>query len=169
MSVDPSLVQQIFAEVVDLSPTDRAAAVDARCDNNQALRRRVESLLAAYDQPDSLLTIDFSKPEPLTSASVAARLVAGDSISGRYELSEKIGEGGMGEVWVAKQSSPVVRNVAIKLIKRGMDSNSVLQRFAQERQALAIMDHPNIARVLDGGITQTGQPFLRWNWSMVCR
>ena len=81
-------------------------------------------------------------------------------IAGRYTLQQKIGEGGMGEVWVAKQSEPVKRKVALKLIKTGMDSRAVLQRFEQERQALAMMDHPNIAKVLDGGLTPTGQPFF---------
>jgi eukaryotic-like serine/threonine-protein kinase len=81
-------------------------------------------------------------------------------IAGRYALREKIGEGGMGEVWVAKQSEPVKRKVALKLIKPGMDSRAVLQRFEQERQALALMDHPNIARVLDAGMTPNGQPFF---------
>jgi serine/threonine protein kinase/tetratricopeptide (TPR) repeat protein len=84
----------------------------------------------------------------------------GTVIAGRYTLVEKIGEGGMGEVWVAKQTEPVKRKVALKLIKAGMDSKAVLARFEQERQALALMDHPNIARVLDGGLTPTGQPFF---------
>ena len=81
-------------------------------------------------------------------------------IAGRYTLVEKIGEGGMGEVWVAKQTEPVKRKVALKLIKPGMDSRAVLPRFEQERQALALMDHPNIARVLDGGLTPDGRPFF---------
>ena len=81
-------------------------------------------------------------------------------IAGRYTLQQKIGEGGMGEVWVAKQSEPVKRKVALKLIKPGMDSRAVLQRFEQERQALAMMDHPNIAKVLDAGMTPNGQPFF---------
>jgi eukaryotic-like serine/threonine-protein kinase len=84
----------------------------------------------------------------------------GSLIARRYELVEKIGEGGMGEVWVAKQSAPVKRKVALKVIKKGMDSRSVLVRFEQERQALAVMDHPNIAKVLDGGLTESGQPFF---------
>ena len=81
-------------------------------------------------------------------------------IAGRYTLQQKIGEGGMGEVWVARQTEPVKRKVALKLIKTGMDSRAVLQRFEQERQALAMMDHPHIAKVLDGGLTPTGQPFF---------
>ncbi|MEO1525580.1 MAG: serine/threonine-protein kinase [Planctomycetota bacterium] len=84
----------------------------------------------------------------------------GTTIAGRFLLREKLGEGGMGEVWVAKQIAPVKRNVALKLIKRGMDSRAVLQRFEQERQALAMMDHPNIASVLDGGVTDSGQSFF---------
>ena len=81
-------------------------------------------------------------------------------IAGRYTLLQKIGEGGMGEVWRAKQSEPIKRQVALKLIKKGMDSKAVVSRFEQERQALAVMDHPNIARVYDGGMTDQGQPFF---------
>jgi tRNA A-37 threonylcarbamoyl transferase component Bud32 len=84
----------------------------------------------------------------------------GAVIAGRYTLVEKIGEGGMGEVWVAKQTAPVKRKVALKLIKAGMDSRAVLQRFEQERQALALMDHPHIAKVLDGGLTHERRPFF---------
>ena len=81
-------------------------------------------------------------------------------IAARYTLVEKIGDGGMGEVWVAKQTEPVKRRVALKLIKAGMDSKAVLQRFEQERQALALMDHPHIAKVLDGGLTRERRPFF---------
>jgi tetratricopeptide (TPR) repeat protein len=85
---------------------------------------------------------------------------AGVVIAGRYTLLERIGEGGMGEVWVAKQTEPVQRKVAVKLVKVGMDSKAVLARFEVERQALALMDHPNIARVLDGGLTEKGRPYF---------
>ena len=97
-------------------------------------------------------------PRPPTTArsSVPGMVIAGHGT----RCNEKIGEGGMGEVWVAKQTEPVKRKVALKLIKTGMDSKAVLQRFEQERQALALMDHPNIAKVLDGGLTPTGQPFF---------
>ena len=81
-------------------------------------------------------------------------------VAERYALQELIGEGGMGEVWVAKQTSPVKRKVALKLVKPGMDSRAVLTRFEHERQALALMDHPNIARVLDAGVTEEGRPFF---------
>ena len=82
------------------------------------------------------------------------------ALGGRYRLVRQIAVGGMGEVWVAKQTEPVKRTVALKLIKAGMDSRAVLQRFEQERQALALMDHPNIAKVLDGGLTPDRRPFF---------
>ncbi len=85
---------------------------------------------------------------------------AGTVIAGRFKLLEKIGEGGMGTVWAAQQTEPVRRRVAIKLVKPGMDSRQVLARFEAERQALAVMDHPNIAKVLDGGMTDQGRPYF---------
>src|SRR5262249_42208425 len=95
-----------------------------------------------------------------TTAEFRPNFEPGVVIAGHYTLQQMIGEGGMGEVWVAKQTEPVKRKVALKLIKTGMDSKAVVQRFEQERQALALMDHPNIAKVLDGGLTPTGQPFF---------
>jgi len=169
---------------------DRTAYLKAACGEDADLRRRVEALLAAHDRADEILgpageqsadsvTTDSNAgrpgaeatiartPEPeasLSQASITAdhQSTAGQDvvIAGRYTLKEKIGEGGMGEVWVAKQTEPVKRKVALKLIKTGMDSRAVLARFEQERQALAMMDHPNIARVLDGGLTPGGQPFF---------
>jgi serine/threonine protein kinase len=88
------------------------------------------------------------------------RSVVGQVIAGRYTLLEVLGEGGMGTVYRADQTAPVRRQVALKLIKIGMDSRTVLARFDAERQALALMDHPNIARVYDGGTTEAGQPFF---------
>ena len=101
-----------------------------------------------------------SLPEVALTRDYRPNLEAEVVIAGRYVLEEKIGQGGMGEVWIAQQTEPVKRRVALKLIKTGMDSRAVLQRFEQERQALALMDHPNIARVFDGGLTPMGQPFL---------
>src|SRR5262249_23297791 len=99
--------------------------------------------------------------EPVsTQAYVPQEVEPGQVVAGRYTLVEQIGEGGMGEVWVARQTEPVKRKVALKLVKPGMDSRSVVQRFEQERQALALMDHPNIARVLDGGLTADLRPFF---------
>ncbi|MEY3174821.1 MAG: Serine/threonine-protein kinase PknB [Planctomycetota bacterium] len=98
--------------------------------------------------------------EGLTSSHTAGDYVVGDEILGRYRLLQLIGEGGMGAVWLAQQTQPVRRRVAIKLIRPGMDSKLVLARFDAERQALALMDHPNIARVHDGGVTERGRPFF---------
>src|SRR6185436_18137508 len=84
----------------------------------------------------------------------------GAILDGKYKLNEEIGEGGMGSVYMAQQTEPVKRAVAVKVIKAGMDSKAVLARFEAERQALAMMDHPNIARVLDAGTTESGRPFF---------
>ncbi len=169
---------------------DRAAYLDAAYGIDADLRRRVEALLLAHERADEVLgpacepsdasvTTDSNSSRPIAEATSGKlpdheisssgasitdeyRSTAGLDvlIAGRYMLQQKIGEGGMGEVWVAKQTEPVKRKVALKLIKTGMDSRAVLARFEQERQALAMMDHPNIARVLDGGLTPGGQPFF---------
>ncbi len=180
-------VKAIFIAALDHEAgPDRAAYLDAACAGNAELKRRVEALLAAHERadevlgrPDQPVTTDPNASRPITEAtsgelakhefsSSEASITAGYQeparpnvlIAGRYLLQQKIGEGGMGEVWVAKQTEPVKRKVALKLIKTGMDSRAVLARFEQERQALAMMDHPNIARVLDGGLTPGGQPFF---------
>src|SRR6516225_8591046 len=144
----------IFSAALDReSEAERAAFLDQACRDNPALRERVEALLRAHGQAGGFL-------EPRGTAafesSSAANPVAGTVIAGRYKLIEEIGEGGMGTVWMAQQTEPVKRAVAVKLIKPGMDSKQVLARFEAERQALALMDHPNIAKVLDGGMT--GEP-----------
>jgi serine/threonine protein kinase len=116
--------------------------------------------------PDAALETSPISNSGSSSSSMTAELPgrlepgSGAVVAGRYILQEKIGEGGMGEVWIAKQTEPVKRNVALKVIKPGMDSRAVVQRFEHERQALAILEHPNIAKVLDGGLTPTGQPFF---------
>jgi hypothetical protein len=168
------------------SPSERAAFLDEACAGQPDLRAGVEALLAAHpasgilDPPAGpaaqaidadpglahpVATGEFTPhppgaPPQATTTDYRPNSGAGALIAGRYTLVEKLGEGGMGEVWVAKQTEPVKRKVALKLIKAGMDSRAVLARFEQERQALALMDHPNIARVLDGGMTATGQPFF---------
>jgi serine/threonine protein kinase/tetratricopeptide (TPR) repeat protein len=117
---------------------------------------------AIHPEPDTAETLDPPPPDAgrARGDDQPGSIPPGLVIAGRYELLEKLGEGGMGEVWVAKQTEPVKRKVALKLIKPGMDSCAVLQRFEQERQALAVMDHPNIARVLDGGLTADNRPFF---------
>jgi serine/threonine protein kinase len=155
--------ESVFAEALAIpSPADRAAYLDRVCAGNAALRRDVEKLLAAHalSNPLDRPPADFARTGayvPANGAGVSASI--GDRV-GPYKLLEKIGEGGMGEVWVADQLEPIKRRVALKLIKPGMDSRSVLGRFEAERQALAVMDHPNIARVLDAGTTPDGRPYF---------
>jgi WD40 repeat protein/serine/threonine protein kinase len=163
-------------------PAQRAAFLDQHCAHDPQLRRRLEELLTAHERGSSPL--DRASLTPRTSDATAELSAAdsrregvtgtfGDSqrpetvptpvgqvIGGRYTLVEVIGEGGMGTVYLAEQSEPVKRRVALKLIKVGMDSKAVLARFEAERQALALMDHPNIARVYDGGTTADGRPFF---------
>jgi serine/threonine protein kinase len=137
--------------------SERVALFDQHCAGNPALRARVEALLQADAQTlgyaipaDSLATKSHHEPmgEP------------GQLVGGKYKLLDNIGEGGMGSVWRAQQSEPVKRLVAVKLIKAGMDSKAVLARFEAERQALAVMDHPNIAKILDGGLHENRPYFV---------
>lgn len=148
--------QKIFEQVVDLPLGDRVQALSKACGDNHQLRDRVESLLNAHDDAGSFLgepTIDH-----VTAYSEPAEQ-AGTTI-GRYKLLEKIGSGGFGDVYMAQQLEPVKRRVALKIIKLGMDTKQVVARFEAERQALALMDHSNIARVLDGGATASGRPYF---------
>src|SRR5437762_3622752 len=137
--------------------TARRGYIAQVCGQNQALRERVELLLEAHDKDDSFLK--SAEDSQLTEERRGVIERAGMRI-GRYKLLEQIGEGGMGTVWIAEQTQPVRRKVALKLVKLGMDSRQVLARFEAERQALALMDHPNIAKVFDGGLTEQGRPFF---------
>jgi serine/threonine protein kinase len=154
---DLSLIEEIFvAALAKVSPQERAAFLDGACQGDLELRRQVERLLDAHPKGKVL------EPPPVRGGE-ATYVVAehsGAVVAGRYKLLEPIGEGGMGSVWAAEQTQPVRRKVAIKLIKAGMDSKTVLARFEVERQALALMDHPNIAKVLDGGVSEQGRPFF---------
>ena len=125
---------------------------------NLALLERVEGLLRVYEDADSFLE---SPPAPPTVTVESTSLSEGPgTVIGPYKLREQIGEGGMGVVYMAEQTESVRRKVAVKIIKPGMDSAQVIARFEAERQALAMMDHPNIARVLDAGTTDTGRPYF---------
>jgi WD40 repeat protein/serine/threonine protein kinase len=149
--------EALFHEVLARPPDDRAAYLDAACAGAPTLRAAVEALLRANVGATGFLE------SPPVGPTVAADLPASEgpgAVIGPYRLQEPIGEGGMGVVWVAQQTEPVKRLVALKVIKPGMDSEQVLARFGQERQALALMDHPNIARVLDGGTTDSGRPYF---------
>jgi serine/threonine protein kinase/tetratricopeptide (TPR) repeat protein len=200
MPVDLKRVQSVFLEAVGhTDPADRAGVLDRECADDAELRRRVEALLVAHDQPESL----FGWPYPVHAEPTLARTAAGgvgfdadtsadftlaDTATpadgtavratvigpggparitegpgtriGPYKLLQRIGEGGMGAVYMAEQEQPVRRRVALKIIKPGMDSEQVIGRFEAERQALAMMDHPNIARVLDAGTTDSGRPYF---------
>jgi serine/threonine protein kinase len=145
MPIDAARVKTIFLAAVEKSAVERVAFLDQACPDVE-LRRRVEALLRAHDEPGD---VDTSGPGEKAGAWV-----------GPYRLLEKIGEGGMAVVWMAEQEVPVKRRVALKLIRPGMDSAQVIARFEAERQALALMDHPNIARVLDAGTTESGRPFF---------
>src|SRR6516162_1266215 len=151
--------EAIFHAARDIPDPDRRRAyVREACDGDETRLAHVEALLAAADAPDSLL----DRPAgggPVAAAGQPFSARPGDVI-GPYKLVEQIGEGGMGTVWMARQTEPVNRLVAVKLIKAGMDSRQIIARFEAERQALALMDHPNIARVLDAGTTENGRPYF---------
>ncbi|MCI0740966.1 MAG: serine/threonine protein kinase, partial [Gemmataceae bacterium] len=140
--------EEIFHLALAKPVAERAAYLADACAGDKALERRVEALLQAHENPGSFLADQPHLPGPTLDEPL--RAVAGTLI-GPYKLIEQIGEGGMGTVWMAQQTEPVKRIVAVKLIKPGMDSKQVIARFEAERQALALMDHPNIAKVLDGG------------------
>ena len=160
-NLDPALEREreIFMTALEMpSPGERAAFLDGACGKDARLRARVESLLRHHSE-DRFLEDPVADlkgiplPEPIVGESIGA-------VIGRYKLLEKIGEGGMGVVYMAQQEEPVRRRVALKIIKLGMDTKQVVARFEAERQALALMDHPNIAKVLDGGATETGRPYF---------
>src|SRR5579883_485747 len=172
---DPE-VNNLFLDALEAaSAEERRAFLDRACGGNSELRARVEALIAASDQAGSFLDkpalalgprVDTAAPSgddsdsgDAWSSSAPATEQTGSFI-GPYKLVQKLGEGGMGAVWVAEQNQGVKRSVALKLIKSGMDSRHVIRRFEQERQALAIMDHPHIAKVLDAGATENGRPYF---------
>jgi len=150
--------EAIFHAARDIPDPDRRREyVREACGGDEARIAHVEALLAAADGPDSLL----DRPAGTPVATIdQPTMVSPGTVIGPYKLIEPIGEGGMGTVWMAQQTEPVKRLVALKLIKAGMDSKQVIARFEAERQALALMDHPNIARVLDGGTTSGGRPYF---------
>jgi WD40 repeat protein/serine/threonine protein kinase len=148
----------IFKAAVKLAPDQRAAYLDQACGSNQELRGEVESLLRAHDTSGNFLQ-DLSARQLATVDHEPIRERPGIVI-GPYKLLEQIGEGGFGVVFMAEQAQPVRRKVALKVLKPGMDTRQVVARFEAERQALALMDHPHIAKVLDGGQTTSGRPYF---------
>jgi eukaryotic-like serine/threonine-protein kinase len=155
MSVAHERLKEILAEAVGKETAEaRAAYLDTACQGDAALRQQVEGLLAAHEQAGGFLE------QPVLPPAEAPIGVGPGTVVGRYKLLEEIGEGGFGRVFMAEQQVPVHRKVALKIIKAGMDTREVIGRFEAERQALALMDHPNIARVLDAGATESGRPYF---------
>ena len=159
MSSPESRLDWILREARTRSSTERAIFLDGACGGDEALRRRLESLLASSKPSDTTTTQPTELAEAAVNSFEDSANAAGQMI-GRYKILEKIGEGGCGMVYVAEQTEPVRRRVAVKVIKLGMDTRAVVARFEAERQALAMMDHPNIARVLDAGSTEAGRPYF---------
>jgi len=157
---NPRPDKEIFFEALDLAtPEERAALLDAACGNDLAQRRRLEDLLAIHVKQNPFMQEPAAQGSAAVLSAASLTEVPGAQI-GRYKLLEKLGEGGFGAVYVAEQKEPVKRRVALKIIKLGMDTRQVVARFEAERQALALMDHPNIAKVLDGGATDTGRLYF---------
>jgi serine/threonine protein kinase/tetratricopeptide (TPR) repeat protein len=161
---DATAAEKICTAALALPPSERPTYLATACGENQQLREHVEALLRARAGAENLLPEQAAslRPEvPTFSAFLAAALTEkpGDTI-GPYTLQEKLGEGGCGVVYLAEQEEPVKRKVALKIIKLGMDTRQVVARFEAERQALALMDHTNIAKVLEAGATATGRPYF---------
>jgi WD40 repeat protein/serine/threonine protein kinase len=159
------LIESILVSAVDIeSAAERRGFVERACGGNVELRRRVEELVENHFDAGSFLeqpvagpaeTASLEAPEPFGKSPASI-----EDVVGPYRLLEVVGEGGMGTVYLAEQQEPIRRLVALKVIKAGMDSRAVLARFEVERQALALMDHPNIARVFDAGTTPSGRPYF---------
>jgi serine/threonine protein kinase len=162
MSQPPERDIEVFNAALELPPAERVAYLDHACASDAALRLRVEELLQASEAAGGFLEGGASgslEPGGTDRHAGVSTEKPGERI-GRYKLLQQIGEGGCGVVYMAEQEEPVRRRVALKVIKLGMDTKSVIARFEAERQALALMDHPNIARVLDAGATDAGRPYF---------
>src|SRR5229473_1689296 len=171
-------IERLCYSALNEEKSARAAFLEQACAGDEALRRAVELLLAQHEKDDDFLEVpamevaakDLARDQqddtsrlasPSAPTETAADLASAEKISfGPYRLLQRLGEGGMGEVWLAEQSKPVRRRVALKLIKAGMDTREVVARFESERQALALMDHPAIAKVFDAGSTPEGRPYF---------
>ncbi len=150
--------RDIFIAAVAMNAPERAAYLAAACGDDRELRRLVEELLAEHIREESFL-LDAPPPGVNITIDQPPAEKPGTQI-GPYKLLQQIGEGGMGVVYMAEQTEPVKRRVALKIIKPGMDTRQVIARFEAERQALSLMDHPNIAKVLDAGATASGRPYF---------
>jgi serine/threonine protein kinase/Tfp pilus assembly protein PilF len=150
-------LEEIYSAALRLDAAERATFMRQACGEDDALRVEIESLLAQQERLGSFLK------RPAIEVLAGTESIPGETaetVIGRYRLLQKVGEGGMGEVWLAEQREPVRRRVAIKLVKAGMNTREVMARFESERQALALMDHPAIAKVFDAGSTPRGAPYF---------
>jgi len=165
MTPDAQREAALFQAAAQLTGPARASFLENACQGDSALRRRLEALLAASEAKDDFLEPTAPKTVRLPAQTMKLEFTdapdeaIGQKI-GRYKILERVGEGGCGVVYVAEQTEPVRRRVALKVIKLGMDTKQVVARFEAERQALAMMDHPNIAKVLDAGTTEAGRPYF---------
>ena len=152
-------IETILSEAVEIAaPDDRLAFIAQACGDDLEMRREVERMAAwHFEATQNFLQPAVQNIRPTVIGTGVAKV--GTNI-GPHKLLEQIGEGGMGVVYVAEQTEPIRRRVALKIIKPGMDSRQVVARFEAERQALALMDHPNIATVLDAGVNETGLPYF---------
>src|ERR1700690_2257121 len=158
MNGPPDADIAVFTEALGLPPEERDRYLDKACKGDAEFRHRVEALLLAYEQAGDFLGRSAAgRPAPAQAFQAGEK--PGDRI-GHYKLLQQIGEGGCGVVYMAEQEAPVRRRVALKIIKPGMDTKSVIARFEAERQALALMDHPNIAKIFDAGTTESGRPYF---------
>ena len=159
MAAEKMSAEDIFHEAIKIANhSKRKEHVERACEGDEKLQAEVEALLKSHDEASDFLEIPPIDPEVTLDESPLTE-VPGSAI-GRYKLLEKIGEGGMATVYMAEQKQPIRRRVALKIIKLGMDTKSVIARFEAERQALAMMDHPNIAHVFDAGTTESGRPYF---------
>ena len=146
-------IEHLVNQAMELKPAERPVFLLGACGQDADLRQQVETLLRASEEAEGFM-------EGVTTFDDSSMTEGPGTIVGRYKLLQKVGEGGMGAVYMAEQTEPVTRKVALKIIKLGMDTKQVVARFEAERQALAMMDHPHIAKVLDAGATDTGRPFF---------
>src|SRR5690606_11000425 len=149
----------LFLDLLDVPADERAARLDEACKGDEALRSRLSALLAAHEDAGAFLDAPATWRSALVRESAGPLERPGERIGG-FELSEPIGEGGFGTVWRARQTRPIARDVALKIVKLGMDTAEVVRRFEHEQEALARMDHPHVARVFDGGATPDGRPWF---------
>ncbi|MSU62831.1 MAG: hypothetical protein EXS31_10610 [Pedosphaera sp.] len=159
MKTTPERLIELFGQASQKAPAEQAAFLDQVCRGEPELRRQLETLLQSHAEAGAFLE-EAAATEIGPHREDAPLLEQAGSVIGRYKLLQKIGEGGCGVVYMAEQEQPVRRRVALKVIKAGMDTKSVIARFEAERQALAMMDHPNIAKVFDGGATENGRPYF---------